>query len=56
MDSKGFGEIQKKEAKLLKVTIIVPYWPMSGLIIKEIDDDLLLSREKGSSCNYHFQN
>ena len=32
-------EIQKEEAKLLKVTTIVPYKPMSGPIIEEIDDD-----------------
>ena len=39
MDSKGFAEIQKEAAKLLKVTKIVPYRPMSGPIIEEIDDD-----------------
>ena len=39
MDSKGSVEIQKKAAKLLKVTTIVPYRPVSGPIIKEIDDD-----------------
>ena len=39
MDSKGYVEIQKKAAKLLKVTTIVPCKPMSGLIIEEIDDD-----------------
>ena len=39
MDSKGFVEIQKGAAKLLKVTTIVPYRPMSGPIIEEIDDD-----------------
>ena len=39
MDSKGFVEIQKVLAKLLKVTTIMPYRPMSGLIIEEIDDD-----------------
>ena len=39
MDSKGFVEIQKEAAKLLKVTTIVLYKPMSGSIIEEIDDD-----------------
>ena len=39
MDSKGSMEIQKETAKLLKVTTIVPYRPMSSPIIKEIDDD-----------------
>ena len=39
MDSKVFVEIRKEAAKLLKVTIIMPYRPMSGLIIEEIDDD-----------------
>ena len=39
MDSKGSMEIQKEAAKLLKVTTIVPYRPMSGPIIEEIDDD-----------------
>ena len=39
MDSKGFVEIQKEVAKLLKVTTIVPYRPTSGLIIEEIADD-----------------
>ena len=39
MDSKGFMEIQKEAAKLLKVTTIVPYRPMSGPIIEEINDD-----------------
>ena len=33
MDSKGSMEIQKEAAKLLKVTIIVPYRPMRGPII-----------------------
>ena len=37
MDSKGFVEIQKKEAKLLKVTTIVPYMPTNGPIIEEIN-------------------
>ena len=39
MDSKGSMEIQKEAAKLLKVTTIMPYRPMSSPIIKEIDDD-----------------
>ena len=39
MDSKGSVEIRNEEAKLLNVTIIVPSRPMSGPIIKEIDDD-----------------
>ena len=39
MDSKGFVKIRKEVAKLLKVTTIMPYKPMSGPIIKEIDDD-----------------
>ena len=39
MDLKDFFEIRKEVAKLLKVTIIVPYRPMSALIIDEIDDD-----------------
>ena len=39
MDSKGFVEIQKEVAKLLKVTIIVPYRSMSGSIIKDINDN-----------------
>ena len=39
MDSKVSVEIRKEAAKLLKVTIIMPYRPMSGLIIEEIDDD-----------------
>ena len=56
MDSKGLVEIQKEAAKLLKVTIIVPYRPMSDPIIEEIDDDELLSRRKGGNCNCHIQN
>ena len=39
MDSKGSVEIPKEVAKLLKVTTIVPYKPMRGPIIEEIDDD-----------------
>ena len=39
MDSKGYVEIRKEAAKLLKVTTIVPYRPMSDLIIEEINDD-----------------
>ena len=39
MDSKGSVKIQKEVAKLLKVTTIVPYRPMSGPIIEKIDDN-----------------
>ena len=39
MDSKDSVEIQKVAAKLLKVTTIVPYRPMSDPIIEDIDDD-----------------
>ena len=39
MDSKGSVEIRNEEAKLLKVTTIVPYRPIRGPIIEEIDDD-----------------
>ena len=39
MDSKGYVEIQKEVVKLLKVTTIVPYRPMGGLIIEEINDN-----------------
>ena len=39
MDLKGFVEIKKEATKLLKVTAIVPYRPMSGPTIDEIDDD-----------------
>ena len=39
MDSKGSLEIQKEGTKLLKVTTIVPYKPMSSPIIEEIADD-----------------
>ena len=39
MDLKGFVEIQNEGVKLIKVTTIVPYKLMSGLIIEEIDDD-----------------
>ena len=39
MDSKGYVKIQNEAAKHIKVTTIVPYRPMSGLIIEEIDDD-----------------
>ena len=37
MDSKGYVDIQKEAAKLLKVTTIVPYRPISSPIIGEID-------------------
>ena len=39
MDSKGYVEIQKEVAKLLKVITIVPYRLTSGPIIEKIDDD-----------------
>ena len=39
MDSKGSMEIQKEAVKLLKVTTIMSYMPMGGLIIRKIDDD-----------------
>ena len=39
MDSKGSVEIIKRATKLLKVTTIIPFRPMIGLIIKEIDED-----------------
>ena len=39
MDSKDSVEIRKEVEKLLKVTTIMPYKPMSGPIIEEIDDD-----------------
>ena len=56
MDSKGYVEIRNEVAKFLKVTTIMPYRPMIGPIIEKIDEDLLLSRRKGSSCNFHIQN
>ena len=39
MNSKGYVEIRKEAAKLLKVTTIVSYRLISGPIIEEIDDD-----------------
>ena len=39
MDSKGSMEIQKEAAKLLKVTTIASYRPMSDPIIEDIDDE-----------------
>ena len=40
MDSKGFVEIQKKNAaKLLKVSTIMAYRLTSGLIIEEINNN-----------------
>ena len=39
IDLKGFVEIRKETSRLLKVTTIMPYRPMSGLIIEEIDDE-----------------
>ena len=56
MDSKGYVEMQKEVAKLLKVTTIVPCRPVSGPIIEEIDDDRLLLRRKGNICNFHIPN
>ena len=56
MDSKGFMEIQNETVKLLQVTTFVTYRSMSGPIIKDIYDDRLLSKGKGSSCNCHIQN
>ena len=38
MNSKGSMEIQKEATKLLKVTTIMPYRPMSGPIIEDIND------------------
>ena len=42
MDSKGSVEIQNEAVKLLKVNTMVPYRPMRGPIIEEINDVLLL--------------
>ena len=39
MDSKGHVEIQKEAVKLLKVTAVMLYRSMSGLIIEERDYD-----------------
>ena len=39
IDSKSYVEIRKEAAKLLKVTTIVPYMPMSDPIIKKINED-----------------
>ena len=39
MDSKGSMEIQKEAAKLLKVTTIISYRPMSDPIIEDINDE-----------------
>ena len=39
MDSNGSMEIQRETSKLLKVTTIMPYRPMSDPIMEEIDDD-----------------
>ena len=36
---KGSVEIEKEATKLIKVTTIKPYRPMSGPIFEEIDDD-----------------
>ena len=39
INSKGYVEIRKEATKLLKVTTILPYRPMIGLIIEKINDD-----------------
>ena len=38
MEPRDTGEIQDQATKLLKTTIIVPFMPIKGTIIKEIDD------------------
>ena len=38
MESRDTGDIQDQAAKLLKTTAIVPFRPINGLIIEEIDD------------------
>ena len=38
MESRNTSEIQDQTTKLLKTTTIVPFRPIKGLIIKEIDD------------------
>ena len=32
------GDIQDQATKILKTTVIVPYRPIKGMVIKEIDD------------------
>ena len=38
MESRNIGDIQDQAAKLLKTTTIVPFKPMKGLVIEEIND------------------
>ena len=38
MESRDIGDIQDQVAKLLKTTTIVPFRPIKGLVIEEIDD------------------
>ena len=40
MESRDTGEIQDQDAKLLKITIIVPFRLITGSIIGEIDDQV----------------
>ena len=38
MESRDTGDIQDEAVKLLKTNAIMPYRPIKGLVIKEIDD------------------
>ena len=38
MDSRDIGDIQDQAAKLLKTNAIVPFRPIKGLVIEEIND------------------
>ena len=38
LESRDNGEIQGQATKLLKTTTIMPFRPIKGLIIEEIDD------------------
>ena len=38
MESRDISDIQDQAAKLLKKTAIMPFRPIKGLIIKEIND------------------
>ena len=38
METRDTGDIQDQDAKLLKTTAILPFKPIKGLIIKEIND------------------
>ena len=38
MESRDTSDIQDQAAKLLKTTAIVPFKPIKGLVIEEIDD------------------